>query len=48
LEHEAIAITAVEVDPAACEDGTLVVGPATGGVVGGMAPGTVYLYVFER
>lgn len=47
-EAENVVINRVALDPAVCAGGTLEVGPSTGGVEGGMAPGTVYLYVFEE
>jgi len=47
IEAENVVISAVALDPSECNDGVLVVGPQTGGVEGGMPPGTVYLYVFE-
>lgn len=47
LEAEEIVISAVKLDPALCTGGELEIGPQTGGVAGGMPPGTVYLYVFE-
>jgi hypothetical protein len=42
-----VAISALPLAPSECNDGVLVVGPATGGVAGGMPPGTAFLYVFE-
>jgi hypothetical protein len=47
IESENIVISAVSLDPAECADGVLTIGPNTGGVAGGMPPGTVYLYVFK-
>jgi hypothetical protein len=47
LDAENLAITSVALDPALCATGELLVGPATGGVSGGMPPGTVYLYRFN-
>lgn len=48
IDADRIVINAVPVDPAVCADGTLTIGPETGGIEGGLPPGTVYLYVFER
>lgn len=42
-----VVISAVTLNPSVCHGGTLVIGPDTGGVKGGMPPGTVYLYVFK-
>lgn len=47
IEAENIAISSVSLDTGLCAAGELVIGPETGGVEGGMPPGTVYLYVFE-
>jgi len=42
-----IAIQSQDVPASALDKGTLVVGEATGGVQGGMPPGSIFLYVFE-
>lgn len=47
IDAENIAITALTLDPAVCDGGVLRIDSETGGVSGGMPPGTVYLYVFE-
>lgn len=47
LEGDHIAITAFEVPPSECSDGELSITPATGGAMGGLPPGAVFLYVFE-
>ena len=47
LEAVNISITSLSLDPALIADGTLVIGPDSGGVAGGMPPGTVYLYTFQ-
>lgn len=48
IEAENVIIHSMALDPSVCADATLVVGPTTGGIAGGMAAGTVYLYVFEE
>lgn len=48
LEDENVVISSLALDPAECADGTLVVGPDSGGVAGGMPEGTAYLYVFDE
>jgi len=47
IEAENVVITETALDPSVCDGGSLVIGPETGGVSGGMPAGTVYLYVFE-
>ncbi|HED53029.1 MAG TPA: hypothetical protein ENJ00_02355 [Phycisphaerales bacterium] len=42
-----IVISSVALDPAVIDTGDLVIGPNTGGVPGGMPPGTAYLYIFD-
>ncbi len=44
IEGENVRITSRRLAPALCADGVLVVGPDTGGVPGGMPPGTILLY----
>ncbi len=43
-----VSITSVSIEPSALSGGVLEIGPETGGVEGGMAPGTIYLYVFKK
>lgn len=47
IDGENIAITSVAIAATACESSTLTINTETGGIDGGMPPGTVYLYVFE-
>jgi hypothetical protein len=47
ITTENVVIDAVSLNPALCS-ATFTVDQTTGGVAGGMPPGTVYLYVFER
>jgi hypothetical protein len=47
IDTENIVISSATLNSAFCATGELVIGPDTGGVEGGMPPGTVYLYVFR-
>ncbi len=47
IESQNIVISEVALNPAECADGILPINESTGGVIGGMPPGTIYLYVFE-
>jgi hypothetical protein len=47
IDEENVIISSVALDPALCA-GDLVIDEASGGVAGGMPPGTIYLYVFEH
>jgi hypothetical protein len=47
LKGEKVAITALDIDPRECASGRLKVGPGSGGIAGGMPPGTAYLYHFR-
>lgn len=47
-DSEQIAITSVELDPATSCGPTLVIDQTTGGVTGGLPPGSILLYVFDR
>jgi hypothetical protein len=42
-----ISIQTVTVEPAALANGKLTIGPATGGVAGGMPAGSIFLYSVE-
>jgi hypothetical protein len=46
-EQENVVISSVDLDPSIIATGDLTIGPDSGGVAGGMPPGTVYLYVFD-
>lgn len=47
LEAENIVISSLPIAPDALADGELTIDPTTGGVAGGMPPGTVYLYTCQ-
>lgn len=47
IDAENVVISSVSVPAEECADGTLIISADTGGVAGGMPPGTIYLYVFE-
>jgi hypothetical protein len=47
LDAVNVVISSVDLDPAVVTGGELVIGPDTGGVVGGMSHGTAYLYVLD-
>jgi len=42
-----ISIQSVDIDPSACAQGKLAIGPASGGVDGGIPAGSIYLYSIE-
>ena len=47
ITTQTVAITSVNLDPNVIRQGVLSIDPDTGGITGGMPPGTLYLYVFE-